>query len=59
MTDILWALYSLDKKIRTIIFPTVPEFILSTFLGLLHDKNTQSWIEFWNSIFKKKKLLCK
>ena len=30
-------------------------FILSTFLGPLHGKNIQSWIEFWNSIFKKKK----
>ena len=27
---------------------------ISTFLGLLYGKNTQSWIEFWNSILKKK-----
>lgn len=30
-------------------------FILSTFLGLLYSENTQSsWIEFWNSVFKKR-----
>ena len=34
------------------------EFILSTFLGPLHNKNTQSWIEFWNSIFQKKNVFC-
>ena len=30
------------------------DFILCTFLGPLHSKNTHSWIKFWNSIFKKK-----
>ena len=30
-------------------------FILSTFLGPLYGENTQSsWIEFWNSVFKKR-----
>ena len=53
MTDILWALYSLDKKIRKIIFPTVPEFILSTCLGLLHDKNTNLELSFETQFSKK------
>ena len=35
-------------------YTLLPRFILSTFLGLFHSKNTQSWIEFW-SFFSKKK----
>ena len=30
-------------------------YSLSIFLGPLHCRNTQSWIEFWNSTFQKKK----